>query len=108
MSKTARKEVMVSVRMPHGLVEELRDLGKINHFMDLSDEIRFVLRKYFFQILNQNNSDNSIIEQKKKEKLIRNLGDILDELKEGQSQKGEAQEVEEKNQAEKNQEGKNR
>ena len=31
--------------MPGSLVEELEKLAKVNHFLDISEEIRFVLRK---------------------------------------------------------------
>jgi len=74
-----KKDAVVSVRMPKGLVQELRDLQKINHFMDISDEIRFVIRKYCLpKNLTQERSQKSLEE---KQKLITDLDKILRELK---------------------------
>jgi len=75
-----KKEIMVAVRMPKGLVEELHDLQKVNHFMDLSEEIRFVLRRYCFNIGPGMNEKNDL-ELQKKEQLIINLNKIITELK---------------------------
>ena len=36
---------MVSIRMPKSLINELKDLAKSQHFMDLSEEVRTVVRK---------------------------------------------------------------
>ncbi len=63
--------------MPKGLVSELRDLQKINHFMDISDEIRFVIRKYC-AMPQQKSIDE---DQEKKQQLISDLDRILRELK---------------------------
>lgn len=75
-----KKDMMVAVRMPRGLVEELKDLQKINHFMDISDEIRFVIRKYTVQ----SSVEKTDQELKKKEQLISDLNRIILELKNGQ------------------------
>ena len=86
-SKKIKKDVIVSVRLPQSLVEELKDIQRINHFMDLSDEIRFVVRRYCFGILNNSNSSSlhspieTLLEQKRKEKLISDLTKIIDNLK---------------------------
>ncbi|MBU0666187.1 MAG: hypothetical protein ABIC91_02540 [Nanoarchaeota archaeon] len=37
-------DTVVSVRMPSSLVRELRILSEKNHFMDLSEEIRSIVR----------------------------------------------------------------
>ncbi len=42
-------DVLVSVRMPEELVNELKKLVKANHFMDLSDEIRSVVRDHWLE-----------------------------------------------------------
>lgn len=76
-SARIKKENIVSVRMPKGLVSELRDLQKINHFMDISDEIRFVIRKYC-AMPQQKSIDE---DQEKKQQLISDLDRILRELK---------------------------
>lgn len=36
---------VVSVRMPVSLVEELKELAEKNHYMDVSEELRSVLRE---------------------------------------------------------------
>ena len=38
-------EAMVSVRMPKSLVDELKELVKKHHFLDLSEEIRSIARQ---------------------------------------------------------------
>jgi hypothetical protein len=87
-STKLKKDVIVSVRLPKGLVDELKDIQKINHFMDLSDELRFVVRKYCLSFLNSQESQSSIqppiellAEQKRKEKLIDDLTKIIANLK---------------------------
>lgn len=72
------KDAIVSVRMPHALIEELRDLQKINHFMDISDEIRHIIRRYATPAIPELN----LIESKKKERLIEELTRIIESLKE--------------------------
>ncbi len=72
-----KKETIVAVRMPRGLVEELKDLQKINHFMDLSDEIRFIIRKNLMYI----GTERPEQESRKKEQLIQDLNRIIAELK---------------------------
>lgn len=57
MPKKQKKETIVAVKMPKGLVEELKSLQKINHFMDMSDEIRFVIRKYTINASNNNSEE---------------------------------------------------
>jgi|FLOH01.1.fsa_nt_gi Arc/MetJ-type ribon-helix-helix transcriptional regulator len=37
-------DIVVSVRMPSSLVRELRSLAETNHFKDLSEEVRSVIR----------------------------------------------------------------
>jgi len=90
ISHKPRKDVIVSVRLPHGLVEELKDIQQVNHFMDLSDEIRFVVRKYCLSFLNSQGQQSSIqppiellAEQKRKERLIQDLSKIIENLKSG-------------------------
>ncbi|MGV8086791.1 MAG: hypothetical protein ACP5N1_04115 [Candidatus Woesearchaeota archaeon] len=89
-SKKLKKDVIVSVRLPKSLVEELKDIQQINHFMDLSDEIRFVVRRYCLGVMNlsSNNSNQTaqppieiLLEQKRNEKLISDLNKIIETLK---------------------------
>jgi hypothetical protein len=72
-----KKDIIVAVRMPRGLLEELKDLQKINHFMDISDEIRFILRKYTITP-----SDPQInLELQRKDMLIKELTNIVEKFK---------------------------
>ena len=88
-SKSARpkKDVIVSVRLPKSLVEELKDIQKVNHFMDLSDEVRFVVRRYCLSFLNSQGQSpvqppiELLAEQRRKEKLIDDLTKIIENLK---------------------------
>jgi len=89
-TKKSRKDVIVSIRLPKSLINELKDLQNINHFMDLSDEIRFIVRKYCLRFLSSGNSTSQapidvIAEQKRKEKLISELNRIIDDLKSGKT-----------------------
>ena len=38
-------DVMVSIRMPKALAEELKALAKTQHFLDLSEEVRSIVRR---------------------------------------------------------------
>ena len=78
-AKTSRqkKDIIVAVRMPRGLVNELKDLQKINHFMDLSDEIRYIIRKNLLYV----GTEKPEQELRKKEQLIQDLNRIITELK---------------------------
>ena len=42
-------DVMVSIRMPKSLASELRLLAKTQHFLDLSEEVRSIVRKKWVQ-----------------------------------------------------------
>jgi len=91
ISHKPKKDVIVSIRLPKSLMDELKDIQQVNHFMDLSDEIRFVVRKYCLSFLNsQSNHESSaqppielLLEQKRKEKLIGDLSKIIENLKSG-------------------------
>jgi len=40
-------DLVVSVRMPKGLAQELRKLSREAHFMDMSEEIRSIIRQKY-------------------------------------------------------------
>jgi metal-responsive CopG/Arc/MetJ family transcriptional regulator len=93
VSERSKKDVIVSVRLPKSLIEELKDIQNVNHFMDLSDEIRFVVRRYCLSFLNNQQSSvkppiEMLLEQKRKEKLIEDLSKIIENLK-GNAQKSD-------------------
>ncbi len=99
-NSSIKKDVIVSVKLPQSLVNELRDLQQINHFMDLSDEMRFIVRRYCFNVLNKNlssskNIDNNDLysnqieslmhEKQKKDQVISDLTKILNNLRNSES-----------------------
>jgi metal-responsive CopG/Arc/MetJ family transcriptional regulator len=42
-------DIIVSVRMPKGLTEELRALTKRDHFMDISETVRSIMRQKYIK-----------------------------------------------------------
>ena len=42
-------DIMVSIRMPRSLAKELKESAKQHHFLDLSEEIRSIVRKKWMQ-----------------------------------------------------------
>jgi Arc/MetJ-type ribon-helix-helix transcriptional regulator len=42
-------DIMVSIRMPQSLLLELKELVKKQHFLDLSEQIRSIVRKKWIQ-----------------------------------------------------------
>lgn len=87
------KDVMISVRVPSGLVKELKELTEKNHYMDLSEHIRAIIREKSMQFaepyryelskmreqMENRISSNKAIEEKKK--LMEELKNIIHELK---------------------------
>ena len=45
-------DVMVSVRMPKSLALELKELVRPNHFLDLSEEVRGIVREKWVSAIN--------------------------------------------------------
>jgi Arc/MetJ-type ribon-helix-helix transcriptional regulator len=83
---------MISVRMPGSLVEELRKNAKTNHFMDLSEEIRFIIKQNFlkyndpyeYEIKRFKDDIKKEINEKNEEtriKFVNELRNLLDEMK---------------------------
>lgn len=87
------KDVMISVRIPSGLVKELKELTEKNHYMDLSEHMRAIIREksmqyvepYRYELskmrkeMENNISANKALEEKKK--LVEELKSIIKELK---------------------------
>jgi hypothetical protein len=100
LSKKSRKDIIVSVHLPASLIAELKDIQQVNHFMDLSDEIRFIVRRYCLGFLNSQGQSSSLsqlsqppiellLEQKRKEKLIDDLSKIIEGLRNNKSKDGQ-------------------
>lgn len=88
------KDVMISVRVPSGLLKELKELTEKNHYIDISEHTRAIIREKSMQYIEpykyeltkmreqmeRKMSDNKSIEEKKK--LVEELKDIIKGLKE--------------------------
>jgi metal-responsive CopG/Arc/MetJ family transcriptional regulator len=87
------KDIVLSIRLPPTLVQELKELAQKNHYLDLSEQIRTIIRQkceqytepYKHEVqkmreqLEQNISESK--ENKDKEKLLEELQKIILELK---------------------------
>lgn len=85
---------VVSVRMPVSLIRELKGLAEKNHFMDVSDEIRYVIKQkmmeridpFSYQIQRLKDEIRGEVSKKSQMDRIRfveELTKILDEVKRG-------------------------
>ena len=45
-------DAVVSIRVPKTLVKELKELAKTNHYMDVSEEVRSIIREKWLQFTN--------------------------------------------------------
>lgn len=45
-------DVMITIRMPSSLVSELKELAKSEHFLDLSEEVRSIVRSKWIESSN--------------------------------------------------------
>lgn len=82
------KDAVVSVRIPSSLVTELKLLAKENHYVDLSEQIREIIRQNLIQydLEEQHNSEPEKNQPKKtqpkdKEVLLAQLQSLIEELK---------------------------
>jgi Arc/MetJ-type ribon-helix-helix transcriptional regulator len=87
------RETIVSVRMPRTLVQELRILAAKNHYMDLSEELRSVIREKCLQYIEPYQHELKKIREEiekefltkktidNKKQLIQDLKRIVEELK---------------------------
>jgi len=87
------KDAVISIRLPPTLVEELKILAEKNHYLDLSEQIRTIIRQkceqygkpYKHEVqkmreeLEKNIQENK--ETKDKEKLLEEIQKIILELK---------------------------
>jgi Arc/MetJ-type ribon-helix-helix transcriptional regulator len=90
------KDAMISVRMPVSLIEELKDLSQKNHYVDLSEQIRDIIRQKCANYddskpassqipthqLNQNQSSSQNIAVERAQ-LVQELQTIIEQLKKG-------------------------
>jgi Arc/MetJ-type ribon-helix-helix transcriptional regulator len=91
------KETMVSIRIPSSLVKELKNISEKDHYKDLSELIRYVVRKKSLSYLdpaaaemkkikenifkNQKYQEKFAEKEKNKEKILNELRKLTEELK---------------------------
>jgi Arc/MetJ-type ribon-helix-helix transcriptional regulator len=88
------KDIMISIRVPSTLVKELKLLTEKNHYMDLSEHMRAIMREksmqyvepYRYELTKMREEMESKISANKavdeKKKLVEELRSIIKELKE--------------------------
>ena len=88
-------DVMVSVRMPKSLAEELRNLTKKHHFLDISEHVRSIVRARWIESENPQLSEIKKLREdiegelkrksaeKVQEEVARELEKIKEQLKKG-------------------------
>jgi hypothetical protein len=85
---------VVSVRMPPSLIKELKEFSIKNHFMDVSDEIRYIIKQkmiekidpFSFQIQKLKDEIRGEVSRKSqmdRVKFVEELNRLLEELKRG-------------------------
>ncbi len=87
---------MVSVRMPKSLVSRLKELAKTQHFLDLSEEVRGIIRKKWsfhanpelFEIKKLREGIEREIRQKSVKRIHEEVSKELDKIK-SQLKKGD-------------------
>lgn len=83
---------IVSVRMPSSLVKTLKELAQKNHFMDLSEELRFIVKQkmieqidpFSFQIQKLKDEIRDGVSKKSqmdRTRFVEELAKVLDEIK---------------------------
>jgi metal-responsive CopG/Arc/MetJ family transcriptional regulator len=87
------KDTTLSIRLPVTLVKELRELAQKNHYLDLSEQIRTIIRQkceeytepYKHEVKKMREQLEENIKESKdshdKEKLLQELEKIITELK---------------------------
>lgn len=65
---------LVSIRMPKGLIEELKALVEKNHYLDLSEELRSVIRRQARYYLEEPREENT----QRKQELLKELKKVLE------------------------------
>lgn len=82
------KNYMISVRLPSSLVEEVKDVSKKDHYLDLSEAVRSIIRNNWlknkdpisFQLRRMRKEINATINQKNQEQLLNELKRIMDSV----------------------------
>lgn len=82
MPKT--KETLISIRMPKSLINDLKNKAKSQHYLDLSEHIRSVVRAKCLSIIDPYSSEMQKFRQEIKQDLIQKAktkSQLVDDLK---------------------------
>jgi len=74
-------DIVISVRVPKNLVSELKKMTIQNHYLDLSEQIRDIVRERSLKKIKEYNQVSKSEEFSHKEKLVTDLLKIMEELK---------------------------
>ena len=82
-------DVMVSIRMPKALVEELKLLAKTQHFLDVSEEVRSIVRKKWdshvnpeiYQLQKLSHDIGSEVRKKSEKRIQQEIAKELEKIK---------------------------
>lgn len=80
--------ILVSLRLPKTLVDELKLISEKQHFMDVSEAVRSILRQSYLarkqsldlEISSLKNEIRTSLDNNRKEKLIEEMKTLLDEI----------------------------
>lgn len=93
MAKPASKNSLVSIRIPETLLKDLQNLAQKNHFLDVSEQVRSIVRNkwqeaqdpYAYQIKKLRNEISTALnkgtEVKSQERLLKELEKIRDSIR---------------------------
>ncbi|MBI2541863.1 hypothetical protein HYV80_04090 [Candidatus Woesearchaeota archaeon] len=89
-------DVMVSIRMPKALVAELKELAQSHHFLDLSEEVRSIVRQKWlrhaapelFELKKLREEIEKEIKRKSVKKLQQQVANELEKIKTQLKQEG--------------------
>lgn len=78
------KDAMISVRLPSTLIQQLKDLAEKHHYLDMSEQVREILRIKCAQYLAEpQKKPVPTTETSDKQRLVESLQQIIDQIKKG-------------------------
>jgi len=80
--------ILLSLRLPKSMVEGLKTFSQEQHYMDMSEAVRSILREAFqsqtkhfdLELAKLKEDIKSSVDSTKKERLIREMRDLLNEM----------------------------
>ena len=77
------KDAVVSVRIPVSIIQELKTLTKSNHYIDLSEQIREIIRQKILQYSTEEKEQKQTAKEQTNDKkaILEQLQKLIEELK---------------------------